>query len=131
VHGEAIKLSDYRGKVVLLDFWATWCGPCRNEIPHERALASRFNGRPFAILGISQDGNREELAAFLQTNPLPWANIFDGDGKITGRWNVSGIPTFVLIDHNGQIRNRWVGGGQSSEIETAVAAAVAAAEKGH
>jgi cytochrome c biogenesis protein CcmG/thiol:disulfide interchange protein DsbE len=129
VNGESIKLSNYRGKVVLLDFWASWCGPCCNEIPHGRTLASRFSGKPFAILGISQDHRRDELAVFLQSNPVPWANIFDGNGKITSNWKVSSIPTFVLLDHNGDIRGRWVGGGQSNEIEKAVATLVAAAEQ--
>ncbi len=126
---ESFKLSNYRGKVVLLNFWATWCPPCRGEIPHERALASRFSGKPFVMLGISQDAKRETLAGFLQTNPVSWVNIFDGDGKITSQWKVSSIPTVVLIDHNGDVRGRWVGGGQSNEIEKAVATLVAAAEQ--
>jgi thiol-disulfide isomerase/thioredoxin len=129
VKGEPIKLSDYKGKVVLLDFWGTWCGPCRGEIPKERELVQHYNGRPFAILGIDGGDSREKLSEFLVDNPLPWSNIIDGDERIFAQWRVKSVPTFVLIDHNGYVRGRWSGGGQSNRIDAAVEKALKDAEK--
>jgi thiol-disulfide isomerase/thioredoxin len=122
-------LGELRGKVVLLDFWATWCGPCRNEIPHEVELHRQFKGRPFEILGVSRDDDRKALSNFLSGNKLPWPNVFDEHGKIVNQWGVQGFPTFILIDHNGAVLERWVGGGHINQIRAAVDKAVRAAEK--
>ncbi|MCE9534575.1 MAG: TlpA family protein disulfide reductase [Planctomycetes bacterium] len=127
VDGKSIRLSEFKGKVVLVDFWATWCGPCVREIPHERDMLNKFKGRPFAILGVSVD-KREDLQRFLASDNLPWPNILDEGHKIASNWKVESYPTFVLIDHQGNIRQRWIGGGKSSKIEAAVAKLVDEAE---
>lgn len=129
--GAPIKLSEFqtKGKVVLLDFWATWCGPCVGEIPHERELARKYEGRPFVIIGISKDSQREELVDFLKREKLPWTNMQDVNLTVSSQWGVSGIPTFILIDANGVIIKRWTGSGQMSQIRSAVEEAVQAAEK--
>jgi peroxiredoxin len=126
--GKVVKLSGLRGKVVLVDFWATWCGPCVGEIPHEKRLAEKFKGRPFAILGISNDHKRETLKTFLDREKLPWPNIFDVNSAITQRWEVDAYPTFVVVNHRGVIVERWVGAGQMAEIEAVIEKAVNAAE---
>jgi len=118
------RMNSYRGKVVLLDFWFTQCPPCINEIPHEKSIAKEFSGKPFAILGISRDGSIDELRKYLSSNPLPWVNIYDVRGSISKKWNVESFPTFVLIDHQGTVIGRWVGGGNSSKIEEAIAQAL-------
>jgi peroxiredoxin len=129
--GVPVRLSGYKGKVVLLDFWATWCQPCRAMIPHEMELNRQFDTRPFAILGISRDNKREDLKNFVDREKIPWPNIFDGGGTICKEWEISAFPTFVLIDHKGIIIGRWEGGGAhaSAEIERAVDEAVREADK--
>lgn len=126
--GKPVALSEMRGKVVLVDFWATWCPPCVGEIPHEKRLAEKFKNRPFEILGVSRDRELAELKRFLDSEKLPWRNIFDADGSVCLRWKVEAYPTFFLIDHRGAVAARWVGGGQSGQIEKAVEAAIRTAE---
>jgi len=128
VEGLPIRAADYLGKVVLLDFWATWCPPCRAEIPKEKALVERMKGKPFALIGISVDESRNDLRDFLADDPLPWVNISDPASKISSDWRVTGYPTFVLIGADGKILNRWIGGGNSKSIDRAVEAAVAELE---
>src|SRR5215211_2875420 len=88
-----VKLSQYQGKVVLLDFWASWCGPCMGEMPHTLDLHRQYDGRPFAVLGVNRDRTREDLKRYLDVNKLPWQNAFDAGGNIADQWNVSGFPT--------------------------------------
>ena len=128
--GVPIKLSSYRGKVVLLDFWATWCGPCRKMIPHELELAKRYAGRPFAIVGVSADSSREALREFLAEQKLPWPNVFDGSsGPIARAWRVEAFPTFVLIDQDGIVRKAFVGAGSPETMDAAIEEWVQRAEQ--
>ncbi len=107
VDGKEIKLSDYRGKVVLMVYWATWCAPCMQAIPHERELMEKYEGKPFTILGINVDFERNKLKRALKKHKITWPTIYDGIpgmGPITSTWKVNSFPTFVLIDHNGIIQ---------------------------
>src|SRR5258708_34645001 len=115
--GSPIQLSKYKGKVVLLDFWATWCGPCVAAIPHEKQLAARFGGRPFALIGISIDESLETLRKFVANKGLPWPNIFDDGKRIARQWQIEAVPTFVLIDADGFIIGRWEGAQDMPDIE--------------
>jgi peroxiredoxin len=130
VDGNRIKLSDFRGKVVLVNFWGTWCPPCRAQIPHEREMVeSKYAGRPFVLLGIAKD-SPATLRNFLNTNPLPWPNIAEGDsGVISRQWEVEGFPSAVLIDHDGRIIDRWLSGFDPKEVWAKVEEAVRAIEK--
>jgi thiol-disulfide isomerase/thioredoxin len=117
--GNSIRLSDYRGKVVVVDFWGPWCGPCVKAIPHELEMAERFKGQPFTFLSVANCHSREELVEFFQKTTLPWPNIFEIlSGPLAQEWHVDGFPTFIVIDGEGVIRHRSNGGpGVESTIE--------------
>jgi thiol-disulfide isomerase/thioredoxin len=127
--GRTVRLSDFKGKVVLIDFWATWCPPCRMLIPHELELVNTYKGRPFAILGISRDHSSDDLKEFLAMQQLPWANIYDASGDIAHGWGVDVLPTFVLIDDQGIVRGRWLGVAEMGEINALVAQLIRTAEQ--
>lgn len=104
--GKMVSLEDYRGKVVLLDFWATWCGPCLTEIPHIKAAYEKFRDQGFEVIGISFDQNRKVLENFLQKEQIPWTQLFDGkawESPVNEHYKVRGIPSTFIIDRNGKI----------------------------
>ncbi len=106
--GKPLKLSDYRGKVVMLVFWGTWCGPCMQEVPHERELAERFKGRPFTVLGVDCDSDKAAALKVMKEQGITWPNWNDGDpgeGPIAQTYHVRGYPTVILIDAKGVIRS--------------------------
>jgi thiol-disulfide isomerase/thioredoxin len=106
--GKPLKLSDYRGKVVLLVFWGTWCGPCMAEVPNERAMAERHKGKPFALLGIDCDADKDAALKVMKDQGITWPNWNDGapgEGPIVERYHVRGFPTTFVIDARGLIRH--------------------------
>lgn len=107
--GKPMKLSEHKGKVIALDFWATWCGPCKMLIPHEKALVKKMEDRPFVLLGIALDQNRDKLLAFEKEQQLPWRSWSDPMGELSSDWEIGPIPTLILIDHEGTIRYRFIG----------------------
>lgn len=112
--GMDLSLDGLRGKVVLLDFWATWCGPCRVEMPEVKKVWKKYGGDQFIIVGVSLDGDRGSFESYVRSEGLTWPQYFDGGGwgnKIARLYNVSGIPDTVLIDHDGIIRARGLRGG--------------------
>jgi thiol-disulfide isomerase/thioredoxin len=105
------KLSDYRGKVVVLVFWGSWCGPCMREVPHERELVERLKGRPFALLGIDCDEDKEAAREAMVRERITWPNWQDGapgEGPIAVRYHVEGYPATFVLDAEGIIRYRGV-----------------------
>ena len=109
------NLADYKGKVVLLDFWATWCGPCRAMIPHERALVKRLEGKPFVLVGVSADYTLDDLKRFDASEGLPWRNFWDRGGELGKQWRIRGYPTMIVLDHEGNEVARIVGAGERSK----------------
>ena len=121
--GKPIKLADYRGKVVLVSFWATWCGPCMRLIPHERALHQRYTGKPFAIVGVNGDRLEKFDRKRFEKDPLPWRS-FQNDRKdqksIDDEWSVKTWPSLFLIDHEGVIRRRWIGSPSDEQLDAEI-----------
>lgn len=108
--GKKMRLSDYNGKVVLLSFWATWCAPCIEFIPHEREIAKRFEGKAFSIVGVNGDTNIEAARSAVKSYGMKWRSFRNKDGdsyRISEIWRVSAWPTLYLIDSQGKIRKRW------------------------
>ena len=105
--GTEDNLSAYAGKVVLMDFWATWCGPCIAALPKMRNLAQAHPGERFEILGISVDAELETVTDFMEDEPMPWSHWHVGVGSELGlSWNIAGYPTYVVVDADGVIRSR-------------------------
>ncbi|WIO73915.1 TlpA disulfide reductase family protein [Porticoccaceae bacterium LTM1] len=102
------QLSRYRGKVVLIDFWSTWCGPCREAMPEIAVLKTELVEMPFEVISISIDDDVEEVLGFQQSEqPMPWVNWHIGpSGDILTQWDVNSYPTYFLVDANGIIRQR-------------------------
>ena len=124
------KLSDFKGKVVLLDIWATWCGPCRAMIPHERELVEKLKDKPFVLLSVSADDELATLKNFLEKEKMPWVHWWDGaDQKVLKAYRVKAFPTMYLIGADGKVLKKWVGSPGNEVLDKAVEAAVAAAEK--
>lgn len=102
--GEIRNLDDYKGKVVLVNFWATWCPPCRREMPSMQRLKEKMSGRPFVILGVDSAEQREEVEAFLKLVKVDFPVLLDQDTAATRRWKVFALPTSFLVDRNGKVR---------------------------
>jgi peroxiredoxin len=110
LHGQRFKLSDYRGKVVLLTFWGFWCSACVKMLPHEKAMTERFEGKPFVLLGVNTDEDRKEVLKQAVDKGVTWRCWWNGgtEGPIARQWRVSSYPALYLIDHKGVIRYRKV-----------------------
>ena len=131
--GRPLKLSDYRGRVVLLNFWGTWCFPCMKLVPHERELAAAHRERPFDIVGVDCDDDVQKAREAVAQHGMTWRSFRNQAGEgpaITAEWKVLGFPTLYLIDHHGIIRKRWIGSPSDEELDRTVNVLVDAAERG-
>lgn len=108
--GEHIALEDLRGKVVLIDFWATWCPPCVESVPEIRNLYKRYSKEGnFVIIGISSDDDEQEWRDFTAKNKMVWPQYRDKDHRILSAFGIRAFPTYILIDHEGIVRYSSIG----------------------
>jgi peroxiredoxin len=111
VDGQRVSLDDLKGKVVLLDFWATWCGPCRQALPHMRSLAKTFQGQPLVILSVSLDADEQKWKDFITQNEMTWLHYRDGGftGPVSRMFGVQAIPHTFTIDAEGVLQDEQIG----------------------
>ena len=102
--GENLRLEDHRGEVVMLNFWASWCGPCRQEMPLMDELYSQYKDLGFTILAVNVDENREEAHRFLDKVPVNYPILYDPEGSVSELYEVQAMPTTVMIDRDGNAR---------------------------
>jgi len=118
--GKTVSLSDFKGKVVVLDFWATWCPPCRMEIPHFIALQKQYASQGMSVVGISLDESPDAVVAFAKKEGINYPIVM-GDEKVVADYgNIEAIPTTFIIDQNGKIVNKYVGYTEPDVIENDV-----------
>lgn len=103
--GETLSLAAYRGKVVYLDFWASWCAPCLTSLPLLEELRKELRGRDFQILAINVDRNLDKAKRFLARHPVGYPSASDPDGRLPEAFDVETMPTSFLIDRGGVIRH--------------------------
>ena len=106
VDGTAVDLATMRGKVVLVDFWATWCPPCRGEVPNVVAAYTKYHDQGFEIVGVSLDQNKDSLLAFTKEHGMVWPQYFDGKGwqnAIATNYGINSIPRMWLVNKQGMV----------------------------
>jgi thiol-disulfide isomerase/thioredoxin len=109
--GQRVSMDELKGKVVLIDFWATWCGPCREALPHMKDIAKKFNGQPLVILSVSLDENEQKWKEFVEKNGMNWAQYRDAgfEGPIARSFAVTAIPHTFTIDVDGVLQDEHIG----------------------
>jgi thiol-disulfide isomerase/thioredoxin len=114
-----VDLANLRGKVVLIDFWATWCGPCRVDMPNVIAAFEKYHDQGFEILGISLDKDKERLLSYMKEQNMTWPQFFDGQGwdnELSRRFGVNSIPAQWLVDKKGFLRSLNVRGTLGEQV---------------
>jgi peroxiredoxin len=107
--GKRHRLADYRGKAVLVNFWATWCVPCRDEMPSIERLRASLEGRPFAVLAVNLAEPQSRIRGFLEKVPVRFTVLLDSDTKTAKAWQAKLLPATYIIGPDGAIRYRHLG----------------------
>lgn len=107
--GRVVRLSEHQGQVVLLDFWATWCPPCRAALPHLVEMQNAYRADGFVILGMNMDKDPQEVASFLERNTVNYPILPLADDVRRAYGGISTIPTAILVDRQGRIRQKFLG----------------------
>jgi peroxiredoxin len=102
--GKNLKLSEYRGEVILLNFWASWCGPCRQEMPELEKLQARYQDYGFTILGVNVEEDASKADKVLKKTPVSFPILYDTSNKVSKAFDVRAMPSTVMIDRDGNMR---------------------------
>jgi thiol-disulfide isomerase/thioredoxin len=114
---ENLSNAALHGKVVLLDFWGTWCPPCRESVPVVRGLQKKYAGKMFQIVGISSDDDEEVWRTFIQAQQMSWSEYIDLSGKVQQAFKIDSFPTYIVLDKDGVIRYRQSGFGEATQAD--------------
>ena len=102
--GRDVSLTQYRGQVVMINFWASWCGPCRQEMPLLESIYKRYNKRGFTLLGVNVEPDSKAADEWLRDTPVSFPILYDKDSKVSKLYEVAGMPCTVIIDRSGKLR---------------------------
>ncbi len=120
-NGKEVKLSDFKGKVILINFWATWCPPCRKELPDLSIISTELKDKDFKMIGVSVDDNQQVLNNFLKTNNLPYTILFEPNVLVAKYMDAAGqnqnvVPQTYIIDKNGKVVEAIMGARSKAEF---------------
>ncbi len=123
-----VKLSSYKGKVVYLDFWASWCGPCKKTFPWLNDLQKKYGKDGFEVVGVNVDAKKADADKFLATTPAEFTVLLDPEGKVANTYELQGMPSSYLIDRSGKVHlvHRGFKDGESVELENKIKALIQA-----
>jgi thiol-disulfide isomerase/thioredoxin len=107
---------EFRGKVILLDFWASWCGPCRSALPNLKRLQAVYGSPDFVVISISEDDDESAWRAFVASHGMAWPQRLDSDGSLESQFGVNALPTYVLIGRDGAVVQKFVGEAPAESI---------------
>jgi thiol-disulfide isomerase/thioredoxin len=113
--GTKFNLDEMGGRVVLIDFWATWCGPCNAELPYMKKIAKEFAGQPLVIISVSWDSDERKWKDFINKNEMTWVQYRDADHELSKRFDVNAIPHYFTIDADGVLTSEILGSGSDVE----------------
>jgi thiol-disulfide isomerase/thioredoxin/Flp pilus assembly protein TadD len=113
--GSKFNLDAMGGRVVLIDFWATWCGPCNAELPHMQKIAKEFAGQPLVIISVSWDADEAKWKDFIQKHEMTWVQYRDADHKLSEQFGINAIPHYFTIDSDGVLTAEMMGSGSDVE----------------
>jgi peroxiredoxin len=102
--GQDVSLAQYKGQVVMLNFWASWCGPCRQEMPLLESIYKKYNKMGFTMIGVNVEPDSNAANEWLKATPVSFPILYDRDSKVSKLYDVAGMPSTVIIDRSGKLR---------------------------